>query len=512
MSDKPGVILTGEPLTIEQVVSVARQGTKVEIAASARQAIEASRAGLETARASGRAIYGVNTGFGSLAKRVVPDDALRQLQRNLVVSHAAGVGTPLDGEVVRAMMLILAASLCRGRSGVRLLVVEQIVAMLNQGVTPTVPEIGSVGASGDLAPLAHIACVMIGQGSVASVQGQVTPGAEALAKAGLKPIELEAKEGLALINGTHLMCARMTLCVHDFDALFSAALCACAMSIDSTRSSHSFLDPRVYEARNQPGTARVADHLRTLLGGGQIVDSHKEDDSRVQDPYSFRCAPIVLGAVHDSMQGVRSALACELGAVTDNPLVMTSEHGAEVVSAGNFHGMSVALPLDSMALCTAHVAGIAERRVFFMLAGQELETKLPPFLSAEPGVESGLMIVQYAAAACCNELVGLAAPASVANISTCAGMEDYNSWGPRAAAKAQRAVSLARSVVAIELLCGAQALEFHRPLISGQGVERAYDAVRRVVAPLEGDRSPSADIASIEKLISEGSFFDIANE
>jgi histidine ammonia-lyase len=465
----------------------------------------ASRRVLEAALADGEPHYGINTGFGSLSRERIAGEDLRELQRNLIRSHAAGAGPPLPAETVRAMMLLLAGSLARGCSGVRPMVAEAIVGLLNGGIVPVVPELGSVGASGDLAPLAHCALVLIGEGE-AFVGGCRQAGAAALQGAGIVPLTLEAKEGLALINGTHLMGAQGALLLHDFDRLFDAAILAAAISIDACRATDTFLDQRVHIARNQPGQRAVAARLRELIAGSQILPSHRLNDPRVQDPYSFRCAPPVLGAALDASEYIRARIRDELSGVTDNPLVFDegSAEGGPIVSAGNFHGMPLALPLDVLTIAIGHIAGIAERRIYHMLSGFDPEAGLPLFLSPKPGLHSGLMITQYTAAACCNEIIGLATPASLANLSTSAGMEDYNSFGPRAAAKARRALELARHVVAIELLCASEAIEHHRPLRSGKPVERAIAAIRRMVPKLERDRPPAPDIAAIADLIATG--------
>lgn len=505
---KPALILDGSPLTPDQVETVARGGQPVKAGPVALQRVAAARGVVDAHLSDGKPHYGINTGFGSLSQERIADAALGGLQSNLLRSHAAGVGAGLPEETVRATMLLTLASLLRGRSGVRPAVTELLAGVLNAGIVPVVPETGSVGASGDLAPLAHIALVLVGEGEAWTGEPgarRLVSGAAAIASAGLQPLKLGAKEGLALINGTHLMAAQAALLAVDFDRLFSSALAAAAMSIDACRATDEFLDSRIYQARNQPGPARVAERLRTLLAGSQIIPSHRENDPRVQDPYSFRCAPVVLGAVLDAAGYFKQSLADELGAVTDNPLVFAESMGAKaIVSAGNFHGMPIALPTDLLAISIAHAAGISERRTFYMLSAVDGESHLPAFLSPSPGLHSGLMIAQYTAAACCNEIIGLAAPATVANISTSAGMEDYNSYGPRAAAKARRALELATNVVAIELLCAAQALEFHRPLRSGQGVERAHATIRSRVAKLEADRPPAPDIAAIADLVRTG--------
>ncbi len=501
------VVLDGLPLDPAVVWAVAHGKAKVSLAATTRRRLAVARQALLAATADGRPHYGINTGFGALARTRIPESGLDQLQRNLVRSHAAGAGAPLPGPVVRATMLLLAASLARGYSGVRPAVIAQLAAFLDSDLTPVVPEIGSVGASGDLAPLAHIALALMGEGRVL-VRGRTVAAAPALARAGLRPLKLAAKEGLALINGTHLMAARLALLRGQWERLLPAALVATAMSLDACRATDSFLDPRVFVLRAQEGPSRVAHELRRLIRGSRIVRSHVKDDPRVQDPYSIRCAAIVLGAVVDALHGVWRALAAELGAVTDNPLFFSRARPPQpaIVSAGNFHGMPVALPLDQLAIGLAHVAGISERRIYHLISAFDPESHLHPFLAPKPGLHSGLMVTQYTAAAACNELIGLASPASVANLSTCAGMEDYNSFGPRAAAKAERAMDLATTVVAIELLCAAQGLEQHRPLRSSAPVEAAHALVRRRVRRLAADRPLAPDIEAIRQLVGDGAF------
>lgn len=499
------LVLRGQPLSIDEVVRVARLGRLVLLDADAAQRLARTRQALLDTVSDGQAYYGVNTGFGSLSRTRVDDKVLGELQRNLIRSHASGIGAALPDEVVRAMMLALAASLSRGVSGVRPQLVELIVSCLNAGISPVVPEIGSVGASGDLAPLSHVALALIGEGPV-RLGGVQMPAREAMDLHRLTPVVLEAKEGLALINGTHLMCGRAALVYHDYQRIFDAALLADAMSMDACRVTHRFLDPRVYDVRGHEGGRVVAERLRDLLAGSEIVHSHAENDPRVQDPYSFRCSPGVLGSVWELAEHVRRAIEAELGAVSDNPLVFVDNGVADIVSAGNFHGMPIALPMDTLALCACHVSGISERRLFHMLSVFDPESGLKPFLSPRPGLHSGYMVVQYAAAAACNELVGLCMPASVANLPTCAEMEDYNSFGPRSVAKASRGVELLRSVVAAELLCAAQGLEAHRPLRSGGKVEGAHVLIRQHVAPLDADRPPAPDLRTIERLIADGEF------
>jgi len=501
------VKLDQSALSIDDVVRVAREGGRVEVSPKSITAMKKSRAVVERALKDGDAHYGINTGFGSLSKQRIGEADLAALQRNLVRSHAAGVGEPLPLDVVRSMMLLLAASLARGLSGVRPVVCETIVAMLNKGVTPVVPGIGSVGASGDLAPLSAAALVAIGEGE-AEYKGRRMGGGGAMKHAGIKPVALSAKEGLALINGTHLMAGWGSLLSHEALTLFGAATIATAMSIDACRATDEFLDDRLYRARSSESMRQVAGRIRDLLGGSQIIPSHVANDPRVQDPYSLRASPTVLGACWNAMGNLNAVLEYdELGAVTDNPLVFpTTGKKGDILSGANFHGMPLAIPLDTLAIALCHIAGIAERRVYLITGAFEPESHLKPYLSPRPGLQSGLMIAQYTAAACVNEMVGLATPASVTNIPTSAGMEDYNSFGPRSAAKAARSLELARHVVAIELICAAQGLEAHRPHKSGKGVEAAYKIVRSRVKELTEDRPLTADIEAVSNLIRDGAF------
>ncbi len=497
------LVIDGQTLSLDDVEAVARGRRSARLGDAARSAMERSRAVVDAVAAGDHAVYGVNTGFGSLANHPIEPDGLREVQRNLIRSHAAGVGAPLADELVRAMLVILAASLARGTSGVRPKLVELIIELLNHGVTPVVPSRGSVGASGDLAPLAHAALVLLGEGE-AVVGGRTVPGAVALATAGLEPVVLEAKEGLALINGTHMMCAIGAMALCDIRHLSDAAVAAAAMAIDACRATDEFLDARLHAVRPQPGQQRVAELLRGHLAGSQIVEDHKTGDPRVQDPYSLRAAPQVMGAALDAIDWVRGVFERELGAVTDNPLVFADT--GDVLSAGNFHGMPLAIALDTLTIALCHIAGIAERRVNWLLTASDGENPVNIYLSPQPGLHSGLMIVQYTAAACCNELQMLATPASVANISTSAGMEDYNSMGATAAHQARAAVDLTTQVVAIELLAMAEAMEYQRPLRSGDGVERTFKQVRAVVSRLTADRPPAPDIAAIAELIRSGVF------
>ncbi|MFM1833767.1 MAG: Histidine ammonia-lyase [Planctomycetota bacterium] len=496
--------LDGTPLTIEQVADVADRRARIMLSDAARGRMAASRDAVAQIAAGRDAVYGLNTGFGSLSKVRIEPDRLEELQTNIVRSHAAGVGEPLPRRVVRAMMTILAASLARGLSGVRPELVDRLGEMLDRDLVPVVPSRGSVGASGDLAPLAHIAMTLLGEGHL-YWNGRIEPTGLAFSASGLPALQLQAKEGLALLNGTHLMAACGALCLFDVDRIVEAALVATAMSLDGCRASHGPLAAEIHEARRQPGQIAVAARLRDLLEGSTIVEAHRENDPRVQDPYSLRAAPQVLGAATDAIDAVRRIVSNELGAVTDNPLVLADADGkTSLRSGGNFHGMPLAIHLDLLRIALAHVAGISERRVYWVLSGHDVHNPVTPYLAADPGLQSGLMIAQYTAAACASEMQTIANPASVANIPTSAGIEDYNSMGATAGLLALRSVELLRSVVAIELLVMAQALEHQRPLSSGAGVERSHAALRRVVAPLSGDRPPARDIAMVERLIASG--------
>jgi histidine ammonia-lyase len=480
-------ILSGEPLSIDDVARVARDHVAVELAPTVRPIVDRARAAVESIASGNEPVYGINTGFGSLSRVRIDHDGLHDLQRNIVRSHAACVGEPLPKPVVRAMMLILAASLARGHSGVRLELIERLVVMLNDDCVPVIPSRGSVGASGDLAPLAHLALGLIGEGDLHDSKS-------------VEPLMLESKEGLALINGTHMMCAIGALAIADIDRILAAATVSTAMAFDACRACHAPLDQRLHAVRNQPGQIAVATRLRDLLAGSEIVEAHRENDPRVQDPYSLRAAPQVLGAAVDSINHVRGTIEAELGAVTDNPLVF----GEAIVSGGNFHGMPLAISLDTLRIALCHVAGIAERRVFWVLSGTDTVNPVTPYLASDPGLHSGLMVAQYTAAALCNELGVLAHPASPGNISTSAGIEDYNSMGATAALLAMQAVELVRNVIAIELLTMTQAFEHQRPLKSGAGVEAAYETVRQEVAPFTEDRTPSPCIAKVAAMIEAG--------
>jgi histidine ammonia-lyase len=475
--------------TLAQLESVARGAAPPPLERADRERIGAGRAAVEDALSSGRVVYGVSTGFGQLSSVRIDAADAAQLQVNLLRSHAVGSGEPLDAEVVRGMVLLLAGSLRRGHSGVRVELVELLLGLLERDVVPVIPSRGSVGSSGDLAPLAHLGLVLIGEGE-ALADGERMPGAAALARAGLAPLALEAKEGLALINGTHLMAAAGGLALRDARRVLDAAVVAVALSLEAFKGSTVPFDERLHAVRGQPGPAAVATRLRALLAGSPVVASHA-DCGRVQDPYTLRCAPQVLGAVGDALDYVEGALEREMGAVTDNPLVFEDD----ILSGGNFHGQPLSLPLDHLALAMTELASFAERRVYALLTPSY--AGLPAFLTPQPGLSSGLMIAQYAAAALVNECQVLAHPAGAGSIPTSAGMEDFNSMGALAALKARTVVGHAAHVVATELVCACQGLEFHRPLRSTEALEDALTRVREHVPRLEEDRSLAGELDAL---------------
>jgi histidine ammonia-lyase len=488
------------------VVAVAREGAAVELDGFAYSAIEESRTLVEAALQTARPVYGINTGFGHLVDVAVPGPELQQLQVNLLRSHAVGVGPPLTIDEVRAMILLRANSLARGYSGVRLELIQGLIALLNSGVHPVVPSQGSVGSSGDLAPLAHMALVLIGEGE-AIYQGSWLSGAAALDAAGLQPLELQPKEGLALINGTQMMTAVGALVLQDAFNLVLAAEVAAAMSIDALMGTSAALHPKIQEIRGQPGQIASARRMRNLLEGSSIADAHRESDHKVQDSYSLRCVSQVIGAIRDALDFAREVIAREANAVTDNPLVLPEEE--LIVSGGNFHGQPVALALDLTGIALAQLGNFSERRTYKLLS--PAESGLPPFLTSRPGTNSGLMLTQYTAAALASENKVLAHPSSTDSIPTSAGTEDFNSMGGGAALKARRIADNVSRIVAVELICAAQGLDFRRPLTSGAAVERAYEAVRAVVPPVEDDRSFGPEIEALASVVLKGAFSELTS-
>jgi histidine ammonia-lyase len=493
------VVLDGGPLRLEDVEAVARGGAAVRIGERARQAMAAARAWLERLDDTGERVYGITTGVGRLKDVLIPPSERARLQRNLVLSHAGGVGPPLPEDEVRAVLLLLAASLCRGASGVRPVVAETVVACLERRVHPVVPEGGSLGSSGDLAPLAHVALCLIGEGE-AWVDGRRVPAAEALGRAGIAPLVLESKEGLALLNGTHLMTGVGALAVLDAARLVRLADVAGAMSLEALMGTNAAFDPRIHALRPHPGQQASAANLRRLTADSAIIASHR-DCTRVQDAYSLRCMPAVHGSARAAVGFAREVLEREAAAVTDNPLVFAAD-GA-VLSGGNFHGEPLGLALDTLAVGLAQLAGISERRID-RLVNPLTSEGLPAFLAAEGGVNSGYMIAQYVAASLVAECKRLAQPASVDSIPASGLQEDYNALAAASALKALAAVGHVRRVLAIELLLAAQALDLRAPLAPGRGSAAARDAVRRRIPPLAGDRYLKADLDAALALVEDG--------
>ena len=523
------VLLDGNSLGIDDVVAVARHGASVSIVAAALERLERSRQVVERAAVGTDQVYGVNTGFGKLASVRVPAEDLAQLQRNLVLSHASGTGEPLPVEVVRGLMLLRANSLLKPMSGVRPELARAVVAMLNAGIHPVVPEQGSVGASGDLAPLAHVALGLIGEGDVDVIEpgaslvakhGETNSptnisdsgagngesrrprrlgSAEALAVASIEPVDLGPKEGLALVNGTQAQTAILTLLIRDSLDLWRTAHAAAAMSLEALKGTPTAFDHHMQEARPHAGQVESAALLRALVEGSEIRESHRYDDPRVQDAYSLRCTPQVHGAVKSTFDHAADIARTELNSTTDNPLVC----GEHILSGGNFHGQPIAMALDFVAIALTTLAGIAERRLDRIM-NPELSSGLPAFLAIRPGLESGVMMLQICAASLVAECRVLSTPACVQSIPTNANQEDFVPMGMTSAMKARRVLENTRRVIACELICAAQGLEYRRPLRAGPGVEKAYDLVREVVAPLTGDRSLTEDISNVVDLMTKG--------
>lgn len=500
------VSLTGNDLRFEQLHAVALRGEGVSLSASAIERMNASRRVVERLVAAGETAYGINTGFGKLASVRISPEQVRALQINLVRSHACGVGIPLGEAETRAMMLLRANALAKGHSGIRPLVVETLCAMLNARVHPVIPSQGSVGASGDLAPLAHLAQVVIGEGR-AEYRGQTLGGGEAMRQANVPSIALEAKEGLSLLNGTQGMLALLSLALHDADLLTDTADVAASLSLDALRGSPGAFDARIMHARPYAGAARTARHLANLNEGSQIRESHRsaEKDPRVQDAYSVRCTPQVHGAVRDALAQAREIAAVELNSATDNPLVFIREDGGgDIISGGNFHGQPLAMAADQVAVALATLGGISERRIEQMT--NPLTSMLPAFLTPKPGLNSGFMIAQVAAAALTSENKALAAPHSVDSISTSGNQEDYVSMGMSGARRLTRMLDNLRNTLAVELLCACQGIDLLAPLKTGTLAGQAYDAVRAKSGQLLEDRPLAPDIQIVSELIQTGVF------
>jgi histidine ammonia-lyase len=489
--------LTGEDLTLADVWDVATREAEVRLADSARERMRVARALVESVR--GEHTYGVNTGFGRFVSAHIPEELADELQLRLLRSHACGVGEPYPDEVVRAAMLLRANALAKGYSGARVETEELLVECLNRGLLPVVPARGSVGASGDLAPLAHLALPLVGEGE-ACVDGERLPGAEALGRVGLEPIRLVSKEGLSLVNGTQFMAAMASLGAVRARRLAATADLACAQSLEALQGSRTSFTPAVHASRPLKGQGDAAANIWRLLEGSAIIESHRWCD-KVQDAYSLRCAPQVHGACRDLLDYVEATVEVELNAATDNPLVLVDE--GEIVSAGNFHGQPLAFALDALAMAVAELASISERRVE-RLVNPSLSDGLPPFLVEEGGLNSGFMIPQYVAASLVSENKVLAHPASVDSIPTSAGQEDHVSMGNAAGLKALRVLDNAERALAIELLAGAQAIEFLAPLGPGEGVRLTHDFVRSLSPRLHDDRSLASDIERVAEAVRSG--------
>ncbi|HEX5131994.1 MAG TPA: histidine ammonia-lyase [Candidatus Krumholzibacteria bacterium] len=490
--------LDGHTLTLADVARFLAGGVRVAASRGALERVERCAAFCDHLAGDATPHYGINTGFGKFARtRVSAEDAVT-LQRNLLRSHSAGAGPLLDVATVRLMMLLRANSLLVGQSGVSVALVTRLVEFVNLGITPEVPSYGSVGASGDLAPLAHLSLAIIGEGRV-TFGGKSMPAADALAAAGLAPLELRPKEGLALINGTQLMSAVAARELVRTRMLLKTAMAAAAMSIDGYQATDRVFDARLHALKPHPGQIAVAAGFRRLLAGSAIMQAHRDCD-RVQDPYSFRCIPQVLGAVLDMAAWIETWVTREINAVTDNPIVFPDD--GDVLSGGNFHGEHMAFALDALAIAASEIASIAERRVDKLMEGDG--ERVPRCLIAEPGLNSGFMIAQYLAAALVSENKIHAHPASVDSIPTSLGFEDHVSMGSIGALKVTRVLDNVARVVAVELLCGAQAVDFHRPLLPGRGGAAARDAVRETVPFLERDAVLAGHIASLEARAQSG--------
>jgi histidine ammonia-lyase len=494
--------LNGQKLTLQQIVDVASGQQQVKLGTEARTRVEKSRQIVAGIVAEGRTVYGINTGFGKLSDVRIEHSELRELQLNLVRSHSCGLGKPLSEAEARAMLLLRANVLAGGYSGARPVVIDTLVALLGKGVTPIIPEKGSVGASGDLAPLAHLALTTIGEGE-AFYKGERMSSSVALRHAEITPLQLEVKEGLALLNGTQAMGAVGALALYRAARLTRLADVAGAMALEALRGTPVAFDERIHAVRAHPHQIEVAAHLRELLRDSEIRKSHLENDPRVQDAYSLRCMPQVHGAVRSALAHTREIVEIETGSATDNPLVFSDT--GDVLSGGNFHGAPLALSFDYAAIALTDLISITERRID-RLVNPDANEDLPPFLTQHAGTSSGFMMLQVTAAALLNEAKVLAHPASIDNVPTDGGKEDHVSMGMTAATKLRSIVELAEFATAIELITAAQALEYRAPLVPGRGVKEAFDLVREYVPRLTSDRSMSAEIEKISEVIGNGKF------
>jgi histidine ammonia-lyase len=504
--DGVGAVINGKNLTLKSVADLFESKAQLALDPEAREAVIRSRAIVETRATGETALYGINTGFGVLAHERIPAKDLERLQQNLILSHAVGAGDEVPAEIVALMLLFKANGLAVGLSGVRPEVIDYLIRFYNEGVYPIVYNKGSLGASGDLAPLAHLTLPLIGLGEV--YRGQVRmPAGQALKELGLAPLQLEAKEGLALINGTQFMTAYTVHCLLRIQRLLLTADVVAAMTLESVRGSAAPFDARIHEARPHPGQKKVAARMRQLLRGSQILPSHI-DCPKVQDPYSIRCVPQVHGAAWESFEHARQVVERELNSATDNPLVFAD---GDIVSGGNFHGEILAFILDYLAIAAAEIASISERRLFLLLGGDTLgDIKLPKLLMKDTGLNSGFMLPQYLAAALVSENKILAHPASVDSIPSSLGQEDHVSMGATAATKLLEIVKNAETVVAIELMSAAQALDFIHPLKAGEGIEAAHVEFRKSISFAESDRLFHDDIQVALQIVRSGTIVKAA--
>jgi len=510
------VFIDGENLTIEDVVAVARDHVEVEIPQKVKHKVQKCRQILEDLIKEKKVVYGVTTGFGALGSTVVSPEHLRELQTNLIRSHSAGVGEALDKDITRALMLLRANTLSKGNSGVRLETLETLVQMINKGVHPIIPEKGSVGASGDLAPLSHMALVMIGEGE-AEYKGERTSGKEAIRKAGVHPVELDSKEGIALNNGTQMMTAIAVLALHDAERLVKTAEIAASLSLEALNGITDAFDDRIHQTRPHPGQITSARNIKSLISGSKIIKSSEEviknSEARPpQDPYSLRCAPQVLGAVRDTLSHVRGIIETEINSATDNPLIFVEDKAC--LSGGNFHGQPISVAMDMLGIALTIIGNMSER-IIARLIDENLNQGLPAFLipqEVRKGIHSGFMTAQYTAAALTSENKTLAHPASVDSIPTSANFEDFVSMGSIAARKAMEILRNVEHIVAIELLCAVQGIDFRGPEKLGKGTKAAYSLIRKRVPMLREDRVLAKDIEKVVELIRSKEILDIVGK
>jgi histidine ammonia-lyase len=500
------VFLDMEGMTIEALVAVARQGAEARLSAAAETRIAAGRALVDRWVREERRIYGVTTGFGALSDVAISGKDTRRLQENILMSHAAGVGRPLDAETVRAVMTLRVKDFARGHSGIRLETAHQLLELLNRGIVPVIPEKGSVGASGDLAPLAHLALVLLGKGE-AFYNGLKMSGEQALKASGLAPIRLESAEGLALVNGTQVMTAIGALSVHDARRLSRLTDIAASMTLEVLMGSRTEFNPKIHQVRPHPGQIAAAANMERITRASEIISSHS-DCARVQDAYTLRCSPQVHGATKDAIAYCRRVVETELNASTGNPLIFAESE--EFLLGGNFHGQPVALAMDFLGIAVAELANISERRIERLV--NPMLSGLPAFLVSDGGLNSGFMIAQYTAAALVSENKVLAHPASVDSIPTSANKEDHVSMGTIAARKGREIVANTENVIGIELLCAAQALDLFTNLKPGEGTLAAYQAIRRVISHLDTDRFLAPDIDAMRELMRSGAILAAVEE